>query len=301
MTLRQRAGVVPAYVRCFWMSTSIARGSCSAACTLCRQCLHRLHAARAGGRFPSAYHGGWFLLDVDAATGALTRAPTPPVRWEPAFVVAAPQGRFVYSAAVERQSCSYCSWLYVSTVQGGGTIDDIGGVKLAPSDVGPLSGAVLGEGILYADRRSSRASTPRSRGAAPASPSAGRRPRGSPPPPTPATARGSRSAPGPAFASSKRWPRASCRCGTRRPRPRSSPGAWRSTPPGASCTPPAWVRASASSRSTTGAFARSARSRRAAGRSSSWLDSAASAGLTHRGRPFGEFDGGIGEAAPPSR
>jgi hypothetical protein len=97
----------------------------------------------------TGYHGGWFLLDVAATTGALTPAPTPPVRWEPAFVVADPQGRFVYSGAVERQSCSYCAWLYISTVQGGGTIDDTGGVKVAPSDVGPLSGAVLGEGILY--------------------------------------------------------------------------------------------------------------------------------------------------------
>jgi hypothetical protein len=35
----------------------------------------------------TGYHGGWASFDVDPATGTLTRAPTPPVRWEPFFAV----------------------------------------------------------------------------------------------------------------------------------------------------------------------------------------------------------------------
>jgi hypothetical protein len=101
----------------------------------------------------TGYHGGWLVLDVDPATGALTPAATPPVRWEPAFVVADPEDPFVYSVAVERYACDWCHMLYMSATHGDGRIEDLSGVTLNP---GKAFGATLGERILYLVHTGSR-------------------------------------------------------------------------------------------------------------------------------------------------
>ncbi len=94
----------------------------------------------------TGYHGGWLVLNVDPATGALTHAPRPPVRWEPHFAVADPQDPFVYSVAVERYSCDWCDMLYASATHEDGRVEDLDGVSLNP---GSAFGATIGGQVLY--------------------------------------------------------------------------------------------------------------------------------------------------------
>jgi 6-phosphogluconolactonase (cycloisomerase 2 family) len=145
------AGSVRSYVRSYSIEAATGRLTARSTQTwdaLMRPPLSLAASARQlyviGGRPFTGTHGGWVAFGVDVATGLLTESPRPPQRFEPDFVVASPEPRFVYTEALD-QSNSFLPTLFVSSVQADGRLEDVGTTVIEAA----LSTGALGLGFLF--------------------------------------------------------------------------------------------------------------------------------------------------------